>query len=212
MGEENPMDSGKKAERAVDRRQFVKMLVSLGIFGTVVSFFSLFTSLLPPSGSGEPQGEVDNVFRYGQEKGEWYSSMTGTEVKLEDFDQVGKGAGILWRGSIPGVVIRVDDSKLNGVTATGGLVAFATTCTHLCCIATWRVDRPTEDVLFCRCHDGIFDPYNVVKDVMPNGSEYVGAKVTGGPPPRAMPMIPIQIKDGKVEGVPYALGIYGYCG
>jgi len=92
------------------------------------------------------------------------------------------------------------------------LVAFAATCTHLCCIATWRLDRPTEDVLFCRCHDGVFDPYNVVNDVMLDGTEYLGAKVIAGPPPRAAPIIPIEINDGKVAGVPENVELYGYCG
>ena len=71
---------------------------------------------------------------------------------------------------------------------------------------------PPSDVIFCRCHDGAFDPYDVVKNSMQDGSEYSGAKVVAGPPPRAAPLIPIEIKDGKVVGVPEKLGIYDYCG
>jgi Rieske Fe-S protein len=74
------------------------------------------------------------------------------------------------------------------------------------------LDRPNEDVIFCRCHDGVFDPYDIVKDVALNGMEYLGARVTAGPPPRAVPLIPIEIKDGKVTGVPQNLEIYTYCG
>jgi len=202
----------KKPRRRIDRRQFVQTLVSLGIAGTVVSFLSLLMSLLPSAGAGGEEGEVDNVFKYGMEKGTWYSDKSGTDVKLEDFDQVGKGAGVLWRGRIPAILIRVDESKLQGATATNGLVAFAASCTHLCCISTWHLDRPNEDVLFCRCHDGAFDPYNIVKDVMLNGAEYSGAKVITGPPPRAAPIIPIEITDGKVAGVAKDLGLYDYCG
>ena len=202
----------RKKWPAMNRRQFVRAIVSAGVVGTLVSFLSLLMSLLPTAGAGEEQGEVDNVFVYGPEKGTWYSDKSGTEVMLEDFDQVGKGAGVLWRKSIPAIVIRVDESKLRGATATNGLIAFAATCTHLCCIATWRLDRPTEDVLFCRCHDGVFDPYNVVNDVMLDGTEYLGAKVIAGPPPRAAPIIPIEINDGKVAGVPENVELYGYCG
>jgi Rieske Fe-S protein len=212
MSEKTVNDSGKKRRPTMNRRRFVEIMVSLGILGTLVSFLSVLVSLLPSPRAGQQQGEVDNVFRYGPEKGTWYSDKSGTEVRVEDFDQVGKGAGVLWRGSIPGVLIRVDESKLRGATAKSGLIAFAATCTHLCCIATWRLDRPWEDVIFCRCHDGVFDPYEVLKDVMPNGGEYLGAKVIGGPPPRAAPIIPIEIKDGKVAGVASALEIYGYCG
>lgn len=196
----------------MNRRQFVDAIVSVGIVGTLVSFLSTLVSLLPSAGAGEEQGEVDNILRYGPEKGAWYSDRSGTEVMLEDFDQVGKGAGVLWRRSIPAIVIRVDESRLRGATATNGLIAFAAACTHLCCISTWRLDRPNEDVLFCRCHDGAFDPYNIVKDVMLDGTEYLGAKVIAGPPPRAAPIIPIEIKDGKVAGVPENLQLYGYCG
>lgn len=202
----------KKKWPPMNRRQFVDAIVSVGIVGTLVSFLSTLVSLLPTAGAGEEQGEVDNVFRYGPEKEAWYSDRSGTEVMLEDFDQVGKGAGVIWRRRIPAIVIRVDESRLRGVTATNGLIAFAAACTHLCCISTWRLDRPNEDVLFCRCHDGAFDPYNVVKDTMLDGTEYLGANVIAGPAPRAAPMIPIEINDGKVAGVPEKLELYGYCG
>jgi hypothetical protein len=36
--------------------------------------------------------------------------------------------------------------------------------------------------------------------------------VIAGPPPRAAPIIPIEIKDGKVLGVAKDLEIYDYCG
>jgi Rieske Fe-S protein len=212
MTEKANSDSEKKKGKPISRREFAKILVSLGFLGTAVSFLSLLLSLLPTPGGSEQGGNVDNVFRYGSEKGAWYSDKAGTEVMLDDFDQVGKGAGVLWRGSIPAVVIRVDESKLHGSTATNGLIAFATTCTHLCCIATWHLDRPNEDVVYCRCHDGVFDPYNVVNDSMTDGTQYNGAKVIGGPPPRALPIIPIQIQNGKVAGVASNLGLYGYCG
>ena len=202
----------KKPRVRIDRRRFVQTVVSLGIVGTFVSFLSLLMSLLPSAGAGEEQGEVDNVFKYGPEKGTWYSDKSGTDVKLEDFDQVGKGASVLWRRRIPAILIRVDESKLRGATATSGLIALASACTHLCCISTWHLDRPNQDVLFCRCHDGVFDPYNIVKDVMLNGTEYLGAKVIAGPPPRAAPIIPIEIADGKVAGVVGDLGLYDYCG
>ncbi|MGB9024209.1 MAG: hypothetical protein WCC94_12355 [Candidatus Bathyarchaeia archaeon] len=212
MTEKNA-DSRKKMKwPTMNRRQFVEAIVSVGIAGTVVSFLSLLMSLLPSAGAGEQQGEVDNVFTYGPEKGTWYSAKAGTEVMLEDFDEVGKGANVIWRKSIPAIVIRVDENRLRGAKATNGLIAFAAACTHLCCISTWHLDRPNEDVLFCRCHDGAFDPYNIVKDVMLNGAEYLGAKVMAGPAPRSAPIIPIEIKDGKIAGIPENLDVYGYCG
>lgn len=209
MADKAVSQSTKKSRRWISRRQFVKALVSLGILGTIASFFSLLTSLLPGSSAG--QAPTDNILRYGPEKKTWYSDKSGSEVKLEDFDQVGKGASVIWGGSIPVILIRVDENKLRGTTANNGLLAYASACTHLCCIATWHIDRPNQDVFFCRCHDGIFDPYDIVKDTMPNGAEYLGAKVIGGPPPRAAPIIPLEIKDGKITAAPSNLDIYLYC-
>ena len=209
MGEKPVSVPKRKPWQQINRRQFVKALVSLGILGTVASFLSLLTSLLPSS-SGS-QGPTDNILKYGPEKGTWYSGKSGTEVNLEDFDQVGKGASVLWGGSIPAILIRVDENKLRGTTATNGMLAFASSCTHLCCIATWHLDRPNDDVLYCRCHDGIFDPYDIVKDVMPNGTEYSGARVISGPPPRALPLIPLEVKDGKITAAQPNLDTYAYC-
>ncbi len=211
MTESKDSQQGKKIRR-MSRRQFVEAFASLGIVGTVISFLSLLMSLVPSALGGGQQGEVDNIFRYGMEKGAWYSDKAGTEVKVEDFDQIGKGAGVLWRGTIPAIVIRVDEDKLKGATVTNGLIAFASACTHLCCISTWHLDRPNDDVLFCRCHDGIFDPYDVITDFSAEGKQYQGARVLAGPPPRAAPMIPLEIKDGKVLGIANDLDIYGYCG
>jgi len=211
MSKEKSPESAKKSLLRIGRRQFVKVLVSLGIVGTVASFLSLLMSILPSPKGSLPAGEVSNVLTYGPEKGTWYSEKSGTEVLADDFDQVGKGAGVLWRRSIPAILIRLDESRLRGTTTNNGLLAFASSCTHLCCISTWHIDRPTEDVLFCRCHDGIFDPYDIVSDVMPNGAQYLGAKVVGGPPPRAAPIIQVEIKDGKVSGILSNLEIFSYC-
>ncbi len=212
MTEKNGPDVPKGSrKRGISRREFVKVIVSLGVLGTAASFLALLKSLLPSPGGSQTEGELDNTFRYGPEQGAWYSDKSGSEVKVEDFDQVGKGAGVIWRGNIPAILIRVDETKLQGTTATNGLVAYASTCTHLCCIATWKIDRPNENVLFCRCHDGVFDPYNIVNDRMPNGIEYLGAKVLSGPPPRAVPIIPVQIKDGKVSGNLPNPDLLAYC-
>jgi Rieske Fe-S protein len=211
MSKERPPKSARKSALRIGRRQFVKALVSLGIVGTVASFLSLLMSILPSPKGSLQGGEVSNVLTYGPEKGTWYSDKSGMGVLADDFDQVGKGAGVLWRGSIPAILIRLDESRLRGTTTNNGLLAFASSCTHLCCISTWHIDRPSEDVLFCRCHDGIFDPYDIVSDVMPNGAQYLGAKVVAGPPPRAAPIIQVEIKDGKVFGVPSNLEIFSYC-
>lgn len=62
-----------------------------------------------------------------------------------------------------------------------GFRAFGSICTHLGCIAYWK---PDENILFCPCHLGKFDPNT-------------GA-VLSGPPPSPLPAIDIVVKDGAI--------------
>ncbi len=62
-----------------------------------------------------------------------------------------------------------------------GYRAFGSVCTHLGCIANWK---PDENLIFCPCHLGKFDPNT-------------GA-VLSGPPPSPLPAIEIVVKEGSV--------------
>lgn len=62
-----------------------------------------------------------------------------------------------------------------------GFRAFGAVCTHLGCIAYWK---PDENIVFCPCHLGKFDPNT-------------GA-VVSGPPPSPLPAIDIVVKEGAV--------------
>lgn len=62
-----------------------------------------------------------------------------------------------------------------------GFRAFGAVCTHLGCIAYWK---PDENIVFCPCHLGKFDPNT-------------GA-VISGPPPSPLPAIEIIVKEGAV--------------
>lgn len=62
-----------------------------------------------------------------------------------------------------------------------GFRAFGAVCTHLGCIAYWK---PDENLIFCPCHLGKFDPNT-------------GA-VISGPPPSPLPVIEIVVKEGAV--------------
>ncbi|MFQ6054171.1 MAG: hypothetical protein ACE5OO_08110, partial [Candidatus Bathyarchaeia archaeon] len=67
------------------------------------------------------------------------------------------------------------------------------------------------DMIFCRCHDGILDPYSIVEDEDEKGNVYYGPKVVAGPVPRPIPMIPVEVREGKITGVPSHLEWYDYC-
>jgi rieske iron-sulfur protein len=63
-----------------------------------------------------------------------------------------------------------------------GYAAYSKVCTHAGCMVADR----DETTLVCPCHSGRFDPLS-------------GASVTGGPPPRALPQLPITLSsDGEL--------------
>jgi rieske iron-sulfur protein len=64
-----------------------------------------------------------------------------------------------------------------------GIVGYSAVCTHTGCdVVGWKSD--TKELL-CPCHSSVFDP----KD---------RARVLSGPAPRPLPLLPLQIADGKL--------------
>lgn len=196
---------------ALSRRSFMKYLLTVTGVSFLVSMLSPLKMLIPPKKVVQYDVEVDNTFKYAKMEGTWFSEKAGEEVKADDFE-TGMGAVVIWRKTIPTILIKLDPAKLNiseGVDQ--GFVAICAKCTHLCCIANWHIDRPDMDMIFCRCHEGILDPHNIVEETDENGNVYYGAKVVAGPVPRAMPMVPVEILEGKVKGIPSNLEWYDYC-
>jgi rieske iron-sulfur protein len=82
----------------------------------------------------------------------------------------------------PTLLVRFPESAYGGETnmefTVGGYAAYSKVCTHAGCMVADR----DGDVLVCPCHSGRFDPLG-------------GAVVTGGPPPRALPQLPITVSS-----------------
>ncbi|MCB1907417.1 MAG: Rieske (2Fe-2S) protein [Rhodocyclaceae bacterium] len=73
-----------------------------------------------------------------------------------------------------------DDSK---ALSAGGVLAFSAVCTHQGCdLKTWMKG---ERVLACFCHSSKFDPLKQ-------------GKVVGGPAPRALPVLPLQLDGDEI--------------
>jgi arsenite oxidase small subunit len=64
----------------------------------------------------------------------------------------------------------------------GEFVAYSAVCTHQGCTVAYEKDT---NRLACPCHGSVFDPAK-------------GAEVLGGPAPRPLPEIPVQVQNGKV--------------
>ncbi len=75
----------------------------------------------------------------------------------------------------PCLLIRMPDGKL---------VAYSQKCTHLSCAVVPRFD---ENILFCPCHDGVFD--------------LATGRNLEGPPPRPLPAIELEISGDEVFAV-----------
>jgi rieske iron-sulfur protein len=90
----------------------------------------------------------------------------------------------------PTLLVRFPESEYGGETnmefTVSGYAAYSKVCTHAGCMVADR-DGST---LVCPCHSGRFNPLS-------------GAVVTGGPPPRALPQLPITLSS---EGTIIATG------
>jgi rieske iron-sulfur protein len=86
----------------------------------------------------------------------------------------------------PTLLVRFPDDDYGGETnlefTISGYAAFSKVCTHAGCMVANR----DGNTLVCPCHSGLFDPLS-------------GATVVGGPPPRALPQLPITVaSDGHL--------------
>jgi Rieske Fe-S protein len=90
---------------------------------------------------------------------------------VNDPELLERGFKIVRFGQEPVILIRVDE---------GDYRAFSATCTHLACIVAYR---PELRLIWCYCHNGIFD---------------LTGKNIGGPPPR--PLTPYEVHAVPTSG------------
>jgi rieske iron-sulfur protein len=116
-----------------------------------------------------------------------------TEDRLADGEQATvfpEGEPITSRTTT--LLVRFPEAEYGGATqlafTVSGYAAYSAVCTHAGC----TVSRRDGNVLVCPCHSGRYDPLS-------------GAKVVGGPPPRALPQLPITLSS---EGYLVATGTF----
>ena len=84
------------------------------------------------------------------------------------------------------VLVKVAESDLDAETrarAAGGVLAFSAICTHQACdVKTWAA---ADKSLVCFCHSSKFKPLEA-------------GRVSDGPAPRALPMLPLKLQDGRL--------------
>ena len=84
------------------------------------------------------------------------------------------------------MITRIDPDKLTEryrANAADGVIAYSAICTHTGCdVINWNAEQLR---MACPCHESQFDIYD-------------GGKVVGGPAPRPLAMLPLEIIDGTV--------------
>jgi Rieske Fe-S protein len=83
---------------------------------------------------------------------------------------VGEGLAVPF-GRYPALIIHTDQ----------GFRAYSAVCTHFACVCKWDTE---DQVIFCPCHEGYFEPYE--------------GEVISGPPPFPLGKIPLNIIDGEI--------------
>lgn len=106
------------------------------------------------------------------------SSSQVEAARTNDPELLEKGFKIVQFGGDPVIVIRVAEDDFR---------AFSAVCTHLACIVSYR---PEKRLIWCYCHDGVFD---------------LTGKNIGGPPPRPLAPYTVHVVAGKAPGEPGTL-------
>lgn len=172
--------------RATQRRTVLKSALGLGIS---LPFLDMVGAATKDPAASPPEPGDQFVFVLGDRKGE--------VIKVEDLP-LGGPQQLAYPMAPVSAVVR-DGSRLNQVVlirfdpaqlspearphSAEGVVAYSAICTHQGCdVSQWKTDTNT---LLCVCHGSEYDP----KD---------RAKVTFGPAPRRLAMLPVKVENGIV--------------
>jgi len=165
----------KLGDQRRGRRNFLKLILTLGGLATVGSFSSMFRILMfvPPANAGA----TTNV------------PLAWPSIKIANVSTLDPTTPLRFNYPLvdtPCVLLKVGQKADNGVGPDSDIVAFSDICQHLGCFYavlptgssppcnnSYKASGP---VGYCCCHGSIFDFVNA-------------AKVTGGPSPRPVPQV-----------------------
>ncbi|MFQ3293869.1 MAG: rieske iron-sulfur protein [Natrialbaceae archaeon] len=166
------------ARAALERRDYAKVLATVGGLTAVGSLAAPLAGLTrvfereytgPIYSDGVPLVDADgNAIRENTlDVGEQLTVFPQPRPGLED---------------APTLLVRFPEEEFGGGTnlafTVSGYAAYSKVCTHAGCM----VDDREDDTLVCPCHYGKFDPKR-------------GAAVTGGPPGRPLPQLPLTLSS-----------------
>jgi rieske iron-sulfur protein len=173
------------------RRGFLRLLTWTAVGGVTASVLALVKIVVPQKGGGlTPTVKRSDILTYAE------GSKKGMTILFNDL-KVGDSVLAYPKGKESNYanlirLIREKPGLFQPPTRIDwtdhGVVAYSAVCTHLSCTVSWKRARQVEaDIILCHCHNGLYDPLR-------------GAKVIGGPPPRPLPQIAVQVEsDGRLR-------------
>ncbi len=176
------MSSSKDKSSTVSRRMIFKI-------GLVTGVAVPMSALGQPPDRMRPQQGDQLVFDEGDRLGELVTADS-LELNQKPVSSLAKDpeTQVLRDGSRLNrvMITRIDAEKLTAryqANAAQGIVAYSAICTHTGCdVTNWDQGQLR---MACPCHESQFDIYD-------------GGRVVGGPAPRPLAMLPIEIVDGIV--------------
>jgi arsenite oxidase small subunit len=182
---------GGGSEKAGSKRNFLKLILTLGTLataGAVASIFRLLAYVPPPGGAAGTT-----------------LALAWPEVKLVNISALDPSKPLRFNYPLldtPCVLVKCGQKADNGVGPDSDIVAFSNTCQHLGCfysVLTEGSSPPCDSGFhaaapqgYCCCHGGQYDFVH-------------GAAVIGGPPPRPVPQVTLRFDDST--GDIYAVGM-----
>jgi rieske iron-sulfur protein len=177
---------------SVERRALLQALVAMTLAvpcGSLMAAAGLANAQGGDPKAARPQGGDQLVFASGEKVGKIISvedlPLGGPFVIAYPMDP---GSRIVRDGSRLNqiLVLRLPPEDLDDATrarAGEGIVAYSAVCTHAACDVTlWQ---PETKMLRCPCHESEFDPK-------------ASGHVNGGPAPRRLPGLPVELVKGVV--------------
>ncbi len=170
-----------------DRRTFLKIAVVASGLLAAGAGAAITKSLINPAGAAA--GTTPRTF---------------PRVHVADVSSLSVGTPVIFDYPLdnePNVLVKLGVAATNGVGPDKDIVAFSLICQHLGCIWGFLPTgksppcnmgySATEPVGYCCCHGSVFDLVN-------------GARVIGGPAPRAQPQVTLEV---DVSGAIFAVGM-----
>jgi arsenite oxidase small subunit len=186
----------KPQEEESSRRNFLKSALGVGLLLLVAGIGAVTKSLWTPGGA--PSSSTTPGF---------------PRFKVSNISALQVGVPIVFNYPLedqPNVLVKTGQKVSGGLGPEGDIVGFSIVCQHLGCVVGYQAPgaspacnssfKAAGPLGYCCCHGSVFDFTN-------------GGKVIGGPSPRPLPQVILQL-DGATGDI-YAVGmgpptVFGY--